>query len=130
MRAEAGHDAARDHFEDAAQRVALLSRLIDERDHSLLGIVIRAVQRCVVGDRGDLVPVQLEWSSGNAAELDYVTAHFDGEHRQQLFCQRAAGYARGSFASGSTFEDVAQIANVVFEPTGKIGVTGTWTFEA
>src|SRR5829696_1864984 len=129
VRSQPRHDAARCDFEDPAQRVACSSRLVDQLDHFLLCVIVGTVQRRVIGYRSDLFPAQLEWRLGNAAKLNYMTSHFDTKHRQQLFCERATRYARGRLASRSTFEDVAQIPDVVLQTTRQIRVTWTRTFQ-
>src|ERR1043166_1052753 len=120
MRTQTRDHSACDYFENAAERVALLPNFIDEVDHSLLRFVVGAVQRCVIGNGCDRVPTQLERRVWNPAELDHVTAYLDAEVRQQLFRERAARDARGGFACGGAFENVAQIACVVLETAGEI----------
>src|SRR5436853_4618325 len=109
MRTQSGNNAAPNNFKDAAQRVALLSRVVDQLDHLLLRIVVSAVQRRVVRNGGNLVPIQLERPVGNAAELDHVTANFNSEYCQQLFGECATRDARRRLASRGAFENVAQI---------------------
>src|ERR1043165_8223050 len=130
MRTQTRHDSACNDFENAAQPVALLSSLVDEFDHSLLRFVIGAVQRRVVGNRGDRVPIQLERRVGNAAELDHVTAYLDTKGCEQLFRESTTRDARRSFTGGGALEDVAEIAYVILQTAGQIGVTRLRAFEA
>src|SRR5215213_6490105 len=130
MRAQTRDDTACCDLEDAAERVALSPRFVDQIDHSLLCFVVRAMQWRVVIDRGELIPAQLERRVGNAAKLDYMTAHLDAEHCQQLFRERATCNTRRRFASGSTFQDVAQIAYVILQTASQIGVTGARPFQS
>src|SRR5689334_4170298 len=130
VRTQTGHNATGNNFENAAQRVALFARFVDELDHSLLRFVVGAVQRRVVGNRGDRVPIQLERRVRNAAELDHVTAYLETEDCQQLFRECSTRDARASFARRGTFEDVAQIAYVILQAAGQIGVTRSRAFES
>src|SRR5215216_8024998 len=54
VRSKSRHDSAGHDFENTAERVTSLSSLIDELDHSLLRLVVSAVQSRIVGDGGDL----------------------------------------------------------------------------
>src|SRR4029077_10218148 len=60
VRAQAWNYAACDNFENAAQRVALCSCLVYERNHSLLSFFVSTVQRSFVGNFGNLVPGEFE----------------------------------------------------------------------
>src|SRR6185369_1176808 len=53
MRTKSRDNSARGDFEDAAQRVALLARLIDQPDHSLFRFSVGTVQRSSVGNSFD-----------------------------------------------------------------------------
>src|SRR6185369_17516153 len=54
VRAQPRNYAPRDILENATQRVALSSSLIDERNHSLLSFFVSTMQRTVIGNCGNL----------------------------------------------------------------------------
>ena len=59
-----------------------------------------------------------------------MTANLNAKVREQLFRQRATGHPRRRLARGSTFQHIAQIARVVFQSTGQIGMTRPRPFDA
>src|SRR5207253_9213706 len=79
-----GYDAARNNFEDAAERVAIAFRLVNEIDHALLDFCISAVERRILRDRGNLIEGQLQRLFRHAAKLDYVTANLNAKAPEQL----------------------------------------------
>src|ERR1700752_2193871 len=86
VRAETRHDSTRCYLEDPTERVAFLSCFIDQLDHLLLCFIVSTVQRRVVRNCRELIPTQLEWRLGNAAELDHVTPNLNTKHGEQLLC--------------------------------------------
>src|SRR6185369_2381214 len=99
VRTEARHDSTRRDLKNAAEGVSLPSRFVDYFDHLLLCVNVGTVQRCIVRNCGELIPTQLEWRLGNAAELNHVTANFNSKHCEQLLCECAAGDTRSGFTS-------------------------------
>src|SRR5260370_18765142 len=82
---ETGYNAARNDFKDAAQCVAFAFRLVNEIDHALLDFRVRATQRRIFRDRGNLIDSQFQRLLGNAAKLNYVTANLNADVSEQLF---------------------------------------------
>ena len=112
----------RDDFEDPTERVAFALLLIDQLDHALLSFRITATQRRVVCNGGDLIEGKFQRLLRNSAELNHVTANLNAKVCEQLFRHRATGNPRRRLAGGSTFQHITQIARVVFQSAGQIGV--------
>src|SRR5436853_7711201 len=82
---ETGYDAARNNFEDAAERVAFAFCLVNEIDHALLDFCFRTMERRIFRDRGYLIEGQFQRLYRNAAKLDHVTANLNAKVSEQLF---------------------------------------------
>ncbi len=59
-----------------------------------------------------------------------MAEHVDAEAAKKNLCQTATGHASRRFACAGTFEDVSSVGVVVFERSGKVGMSGTRTRHA
>ena len=110
-----GHD-----LEHAADRVALLARLVDPGDHPRLGVGIRAAQRRRVG----LVAraARVGRIDGDAADLGGERPDVDPELGQERPGHAAGGDPGGGLARRRPLEHVAHVVEAVLQGAGEVGV--------
>src|SRR6266850_1585313 len=130
VRSETGDNATRHYFKDAAEGVALTFLSIDQLDHALLNLAVRTMQRSIFRNGSDLIESKFQWLFGNSTKLNHVAANLDAKVCEQLFGQSAAGDPRRGLTRRSALQHVTQIARIVFQTAGQIGMTRTRAFDA
>src|SRR3989442_7425904 len=124
VRSEPDRHTKGNHFDVATERVPGGFRGIDAANHLPFGSFVEAAPRTLirrlVERRG-----QRRWQfCDDAAELRDVAPDVDSELAEQLPTDRPARHAGYGFPGAGTLEDVARIAAVVLEGSGKIRVSG------
>ena len=97
VRAEPRWAAGHDDLDDAAERVAILPRLVGDLAHAVVG--------------------------GGAADLDRTPGNGDPESRQQGLRDGTRGDVCGRVAGAGALERVADVVVVVLEDACEVGMT-------
>ena len=112
----------------AADGVALVTRGIHRPPHRLADLPIHTPHVIVAGKRLDLVERhRVSILKACATNLGDVAVDDDAEVTQEGAGDGAGGDTCGCLARAGTFEDIAQILAVVFDPGREIGVPGPGT---
>src|SRR5581483_10008585 len=122
--AEPRRQSGRDDLDHAAERVARLLALVDERDDAPLGIKIGEPDLALLRGREDLVVREALVAGADVADLAHPGAHLDAERPEQALRERADRDPHRRLAGARTLEDVAHVAPVVLEGARQIGVPG------
>ena len=89
---------------------------------SRLNVVVRTIERGIDGNRCYFFPSLVERDDLDVAELDDMTLDIDAERGEKLFCDRSAGNTCGRLSCRGSFENVAEVAGLVFLSAGEIGM--------
>src|SRR3954470_1164301 len=125
VRADAGHDAERDHLEHAADRLVRLAELVDVLDHRAARVAVQATDGVVV----DALEVgRLQRAVGprrvDGPDLHDVGAHLAADRAQERLAEPAARDTRGGLARARALEDVAHVGRAVLPRADEVGVAG------
>ena len=125
VRPQSGRHAARDHFENAAHRVARAVGLVDDFFHAGFHIRVDAAEQNVVAaaERDQFVPGRSALEA-HRAHRDDMAEHVDAEFRQQGFGDRADGHPRGGLAGAGAFQNVPRVVKIVLDGAGEVGMSG------
>ena len=120
---EPGRHATRDDSKSAAQRVALLGRLIDRRDHLLRCLGVRAAH----GRALDVVLGEDVWVAAFEADVHGADRlreadHVDAEVAEQLAGDATRGDPGRRLSRRRALEHVADVCVAVLERPGEVGV--------
>ena len=126
--AEADRQARNLHFDDASERIALLTDPVDETRHVRITSGeeridgARITDRAEVGGRPALETI-LRAAKHDAAEFPHPARNLDAKHSQQLPGERSGGHASGGLAGAGPLEHSPH-APEVFDAAGQIGMAG------
>src|SRR5581483_3081219 len=113
-----------DRLDDAAERVARLLALVDARDDAALGVGVRHPDRRFLRPHEDVLGREPGVIRRDAADLRDPPHDADAERREERLREAADRDPRGGLARARALEDVPDVAMVVLERAGEIGVPG------
>ncbi len=111
-----------DDGDRAAQGVAVVAGLVDERHHLGLALAVEGAQRRAVVDLEHLLPARRRRVGADRSQRADAAADLDPELGQQHLGEGAGGDPGGALPRRGALEHVAQVAAQVLEAAGEVGV--------
>jgi len=97
-------------LDNAAERVAFLADLIDQRHDRRVGFRVQAVNRAGIANSPQLVDRAFARLGPDSAELQDVSKRYDSERREKLLGQRTGCDANRCLPGAGPFQDAADRA--------------------
>ena len=120
--AKSGRNIRGDHIRGTAECVTAFAGRVDGRDHPRRRILVRAPYRRAL----DRIPRNLPIGDGDMdiADPEDARVDFDADRAHERPAHRTRGHPCGGLASARALEDVAGVAESIFEHPGEVGVSG------